>query len=214
MTVKPQPQIQLIPSDLQSETHVERLILQRIACGWHEEYVRDLWCKQQKEGHKSLYWIVRLSPFHISPNFSPKKQKAKIEKGPYTIPPNPLAHNHPQQSIPLANTPKTSIPDIKNKLPSSFVPIGHIALDLDGADAKGKLSDDLQNVFRISNFYISIAPQGLKLGSLAMDEIENLAMGKGRAALVLCTAAEEYSGRTEKFRAMGKEMPVVSFSFG
>lgn len=46
-----------------------------------------------------------------------------------------------------------------------------------------------------------------------MDEVERLAVGKGRGGLVLSTADEVYEGREEKHVAMGRVLPVVSFSF-
>ncbi|CAG8958142.1 hypothetical protein HYFRA_00000490 [Hymenoscyphus fraxineus] len=197
MTIIPPTQIQLIPWDPNSEEHINRLILQRLACGWGAENVRETWCKQQQEGHKSLHWIV-LKPTPQTP----------LQLTTHLT-------SFPQESTPLPyptspNTPHSSHP--RSEEHSSFIPIGHISLDADEADPPGKLSYDLQNVFRITAFYISKPLQGLKVGSLAMDEVERMAKGRGRKALVLSTAADEYPGREGRFVAMGKTLPVHSVS--
>lgn len=101
MTVPSQPpKIQLIPWDPYSEEHIERLILQRIACGWHEDFVRNIWCQQQKEGHKSLFWIVRPS-FNIShQQIVWKEKKLRFKKGPHTLPHNIHPPNNPPPQFP------------------------------------------------------------------------------------------------------------------
>lgn len=59
--------IQLIPWDPESGDHVQRLIQQRIACGWNEEMVEPDWREQQRLGHKSIHWVVR-SPHFLVPS--------------------------------------------------------------------------------------------------------------------------------------------------
>ena len=49
--------VELIPWDAQSESHVERLRQQRLACGWRAESV-DEWRQKQLEKKKALHWIV------------------------------------------------------------------------------------------------------------------------------------------------------------
>ena len=51
----------LIPWDPDAPAHVERLRLQRVACGWKVEYV-DAWRALQREGKMGLHWIVSDSP--------------------------------------------------------------------------------------------------------------------------------------------------------
>lgn len=47
----------LVPWDPDSRAHVERMIRQRIACGWDSEVVPK-WQAQQREGKKNLQWVV------------------------------------------------------------------------------------------------------------------------------------------------------------
>lgn len=51
------PQIILIPWDPISPEHVERLVQQRIACGWDYECV-EAWKKPQESGKLNNQWIV------------------------------------------------------------------------------------------------------------------------------------------------------------
>lgn len=47
----------LIPWDPDSPAHVERMRLQRVACGWKVENV-DSWRTLQRESKMGLHWIV------------------------------------------------------------------------------------------------------------------------------------------------------------
>lgn len=49
--------VTLVPWDPDSPAHVDRLIKQRIACGWKQEYV-EKWRDQHREGKIGLHWIV------------------------------------------------------------------------------------------------------------------------------------------------------------
>lgn len=51
------PSLILIPWDPDSPEHVDRLVQQRIACGWKREYVEN-WQDQQREGKIGLHWVV------------------------------------------------------------------------------------------------------------------------------------------------------------
>jgi hypothetical protein len=51
-------QVRLMPWDPDSIEHVQRLIDQRIACGWKSELVPQ-WISPQKEGKIAIQWIVR-----------------------------------------------------------------------------------------------------------------------------------------------------------
>lgn len=60
------PQIVLIPWDPTSPEHVERLVRQRIACGWDSECVES-WRKAQENGKLNNQWIVNiLSQTHFT----------------------------------------------------------------------------------------------------------------------------------------------------
>jgi hypothetical protein len=52
------PQALLIPWDPASSAHIQRLVQQRIACGWDHEAVEG-WKALQESGHFNLQWIVR-----------------------------------------------------------------------------------------------------------------------------------------------------------
>ena len=53
----PAAQIQLIPWDPESPDHVERMIQQRIACGWKHDKIEG-YRKLQREGKVALQWVV------------------------------------------------------------------------------------------------------------------------------------------------------------
>lgn len=60
------PQIILIPWDPFSVEHVERLIRQRVACGWKQECVAS-WRKVQEKGEINIQWIVNIPLYHNLP---------------------------------------------------------------------------------------------------------------------------------------------------
>ncbi|KAL2755368.1 hypothetical protein ACRALDRAFT_1064493 [Sodiomyces alcalophilus JCM 7366] len=49
----------LIPWDPESDEHVERLVQQRIACGWNADKVASEWKEDQLAGRKCIYWIEK-----------------------------------------------------------------------------------------------------------------------------------------------------------
>ncbi len=49
----------LIPWDPDSPEHIHRMVKQRIACGWKQDYVEG-WRDQQREGKIGLHWIVSI----------------------------------------------------------------------------------------------------------------------------------------------------------
>ena len=61
------PQVLLIPWDPASPEHVQRMVQQRIACGWDQEAVEG-WKAAQESGKLNLQWIVSNLPHlpHIS----------------------------------------------------------------------------------------------------------------------------------------------------
>jgi 7-cyano-7-deazaguanine synthase in queuosine biosynthesis len=74
-------QIQLIPWDPESPAHVERMIQQRIACGWKHDKIegyRDL----QREGKVTLQWVVSLEmSHHVIILISPRYWQMKTQIG-------------------------------------------------------------------------------------------------------------------------------------
>jgi hypothetical protein len=61
VTPTKKPKVQLIPWDPASPEHIQRLIQQRIACGWDREAVEGRWKAAQESGEFNLQWIVCFS---------------------------------------------------------------------------------------------------------------------------------------------------------
>lgn len=53
-----EPRVELVPWDHDSSEHVERMYLQRLACGWRSEEVHEQWVELCQKGRKTLYWVV------------------------------------------------------------------------------------------------------------------------------------------------------------
>ncbi len=49
--------VNLIAWDPESPAHIERMVQQRIACGWKIDYV-ERWRVLQREGKMAIQWIV------------------------------------------------------------------------------------------------------------------------------------------------------------
>jgi hypothetical protein len=60
-------QVLLIPWDPASPEHVQRLVQQRIACGWDYEAVEG-WTAAQERGEFNLQWVVSTLP-HLTSHF-------------------------------------------------------------------------------------------------------------------------------------------------
>jgi len=119
----------------------------------------------------------------------------------------------PSESSPLTDTAVSlSGSSITPKVKSPFVPVGHICLDSDGADPVGKLSYRIENIYRITNFYVSRALQGSGVGGLAMDALESMAEGRPFYAktLALNTAANDFEGWEVSYNAIEVPLPKVS----
>lgn len=56
----------LIPWDPNSTKHFERMVAQRVACGWKQDYVEG-WRQLQREGKIGLHWIVGVYITHALP---------------------------------------------------------------------------------------------------------------------------------------------------
>lgn len=55
----PKATIKLVPWDPESDSHIQRLVEQRKACGWAAEQVPQLWRDAHLAGTKCIWWIVR-----------------------------------------------------------------------------------------------------------------------------------------------------------
>ncbi|RDL37374.1 uncharacterized protein BP5553_04807 [Venustampulla echinocandica] len=196
-------QVTLVPWDPDSEHHVRRLILQRIACGWHQEFVEGEWSKLQRQGHKSLQWIV-LSD--ADPATKAELLKRHIDA-------------FPEEGSPLIDSAHSlggKVRKDSDHLAGSFIPVGHISLDGDGADPAGPLSYGLKDVYRIANFYASWELQSTGLGRAAMDALENMAVAEPLFAktLALCAISDETDQDEERNTALGRPKTGVLISLG
>lgn len=50
--------VEFIPWDAESPEHIQRLIQQRVDCGWHSGLVDGPWKEAHQAGTKCIYWIV------------------------------------------------------------------------------------------------------------------------------------------------------------
>ncbi|KAI1420664.1 hypothetical protein F5Y12DRAFT_105189 [Xylaria sp. FL1777] len=165
----------LIPWDPDSQDHVDRMKLQRIACGWKVEQV-DSWKDPQRKGQAGLHWVV-LHPDHPD-------TPARLEKH---------FAAYPNEVEALSDTCKTILgrPHKPDPLFRNFYPVGHIALD--SVTPHAELETSLSNgILSLMNFYISNALQGRGLGGAAMDYCEKMAREEfGAKAITLETIANE-----------------------
>ncbi|CZS91151.1 uncharacterized protein RCO7_01467 [Rhynchosporium graminicola] len=190
------PEVQLVPWDFTSSEHVERLLEQRIACGWDSEAVEG-WRIKQKSGAFNLQWIV------ISE--TDPERVAKL-----------LKHTSAYPSE------ITSIPDTalsyggKTRTISSpqhfFIPVGHICLGPVSAHYDDVKEPFPEGSYWISNFYVSRALQSTGLGRAAMDTVESIATSEPLNATVLGLNAINKIDieREEKYEALGLPIPPVT----
>ncbi|KAF4630044.1 hypothetical protein G7Y89_g8094 [Cudoniella acicularis] len=181
VTLKKVPQIDLVPWDPDSPSHVERLTQQRVACGWDVNRVQK-WATQQREGYKFIYWIV----LSDSPTTSDPQTASSWLTKHLTL--------YPTESTPLTPSSPSSSPSA----PQIFIPLGHISLDTSALDvSRGRLTYDLPSptAYRVTTFYVSRSVQGSGIGRLAMDRIEGMASDpKGQfkaSVLAISTALDD-----------------------
>lgn len=62
-----EPRIDLVPWDYDSPAHVERMYIQRLACGWRSEEVHTKWVELSRAKKKTLYWVVSVFSLFLSP---------------------------------------------------------------------------------------------------------------------------------------------------
>ncbi|KAI3328184.1 hypothetical protein F4824DRAFT_429428 [Ustulina deusta] len=187
--------VYLIPWDPDSQEHVDRMKLQRIACGWKVEQV-DGWKDAQRKGHAGLHWVV-LHPDHPE---TPSRLERHFAA-------------YPNEVEALSDTCKTILgrPHTSDPLVPFFHPIGHIALD--SVTHEPELQTSRSNgILSIMNFYISTALQGCGLGGAAIDHCEKMAKGEfGAKAITLETIAnEECRADSPRRIAMKRPIPTVT----
>ncbi|KAI1186345.1 hypothetical protein F5B17DRAFT_366588 [Nemania serpens] len=189
------PAVYLIPWDPNSQGHVDRMKLQRIACGWKVEEV-DGWRDAQRQGHIGLHWVV-LHPDHPE---TPSRLKTHLAA-------------HPNEAEPLLDTCTAILgrPHKPDPLISSFSPVGHIALDAvtSTPELETSLSD---GILSLMNFYISTALQNLGLGGVALSYCEKMAKEElGAKAITLATIANEEC-RVDSPRRIAMKRPIPTIT--
>ncbi|KAK8050714.1 hypothetical protein PG994_012444 [Apiospora phragmitis] len=186
------PAILLVPWDPDSPAHVERMRLQRVACGWKQDGAES-WRPLQREGKIGLHWIV-LSPSHPETASRLAAHKAQF----------------PSEAAPLRDTSRSILgwphmvhPDIAaaaaaaagdgdgDRDRDTFVPVGHISLD--GWHADPSLGTSAAaGVYSLTTFYVSRAMQGVGIGGAAVAECERMAKEDfGAKAMTLDTISNE-----------------------
>lgn len=195
--------VDLIPWDPDSPSHVERLFNQRIACTWNSEYVES-WREKQRQGVITLQWIVRIIPIHnLSP---PSKLTSTHQVLPITDPArDDLINRHitlyPLEAEQLLDsaTAFNAQPRTPPSPPHSFLPIGHIALEVQPSSPSSP-----STTYKISGLYISSPLRSFGLGRASMDTIEALASSPPISAkkLTLEVMANEYPGKEERNAAL------------
>jgi hypothetical protein len=76
------PLFLLIPWDTASPEHVQRLVQQRIACGWDYDAVEE-WKRRHESGNLNLQWIVSTLPHfpsHFRNSDFPRSSKTLIPR--------------------------------------------------------------------------------------------------------------------------------------
>ncbi|ETS73529.1 hypothetical protein PFICI_14475 [Pestalotiopsis fici W106-1] len=159
--------IALIPWDPDSTAHVERLRLQRIACGWKIAKV-DEWKDLQQSGKIGMHWIA-LTPSHL-------ETSSRLQKH---------IKAFPDESTPLADTCRVvlSRPHTPDPQFDKFIPIGHISLDVVTTFPELRASA-ADGVYSINSFYISRSLQRGGLGAAAMVACERIARTVFRAKTI------------------------------
>lgn len=183
--------VYLIPWDPNSQDHVDRMKVQRIACGWKLEQV-DGWRGKQKKGHAGLHWVV-LNPDHPDTPLRLERHFA----------------GHPDEVKALLDSCDMILgrPHKADPLVPFFFPIGHIALD--AVTVETELETSLDNgILSIMNFYISNALHNLGLGAAALDRCEKMAKEEfGAKAITLETIANE-EVRVDSPRRIALKRPI------
>ncbi|KAL2208266.1 hypothetical protein CC79DRAFT_1397678 [Sarocladium strictum] len=151
------PTVALVPWDPNSETHIQRMVDQRLACGWHAPIVATDWKKAHIEGLKCLYWIVFPEQEPYREPFLKKHIKA-----------------YPKEAEELADTCETLLGKPRIPTRAKFLPVGHIALDRRDVHAAETTNLDIprSDSYWIKSLYASYVLQGIGLGRATMDIAE------------------------------------------
>ncbi|KAG4419632.1 hypothetical protein IFR04_007229 [Cadophora malorum] len=190
------PQVKLVPWDFTSPEHVERLIQQRIHCGWDSERVES-WRPKQESGEFNLQWIV-LSDDDPLKDDKVLKHTSEYPSESKLLQDTALSFGGKPRIIPLPQ--------------ASFIPVGHICLGPTPAHYDDPKEPFAKGSYWISNFYVSRAVQSSGLGRAAMDTAERIATSEPLNARLLGLNAinKEDPDCEEKYKALN--LPIPPFS--
>ncbi|KAF9878427.1 hypothetical protein CkaCkLH20_03919 [Colletotrichum karsti] len=204
--------VQLVPFDPESPDHADRMLQQRIECGWHFDKVHA-WKEDQRSGLKCIYWIS------IHP--SDPDAESKLSKHTTLFP--KVRHPHPpiltgtqmisQEKEPLKDTASSIRSTPRTPTETAFIPVGHISLDVDNpAATRLALPIPAENLYWIKSLYVSYALQSSGIGRAAMDEVEAMATREPLRArvLMLDTVCKEDQHREEMVAQVQGRPPAMS----
>ncbi|KAL7784891.1 hypothetical protein V8C37DRAFT_395018 [Trichoderma ceciliae] len=189
--------VELIPWDPNSEAHFQRLYEQRVACTWDQDLIEE-WKGKVLEGKKFLYWI-KLSD-HLAGKDDLLAQHAT---------------RYPSEKEALVDTATILAATSRTPTSESFVPIGHIALDI--YPERNTQFSLPQSTVWIKSLYVSWAIQAGGFGRAAMHQIEHLASLPPLSAttMALDTVTKEFQATDESMtifqKLRGKGMGMESF---
>ncbi|TFB03399.1 hypothetical protein CCMA1212_004429 [Trichoderma ghanense] len=189
--------VDLIPWDPENSSHCARLFDQRVACTWDEELIEE-WKGKVREGNKLLYWIT------INDDL-PAKQDLLARH----------IARYPNEKEPIVDTAQELGKSPRTPTSESFIPIGHIALDLyPDRNEQFKLP---QSTVWIKSLYISWAIQAGGFGRSAMHQLERLATQPPLRAttMALDTVTKLFQATPESIaifnKIRGAEIPAGQF---
>ncbi|KAI8956259.1 hypothetical protein F4801DRAFT_7859 [Xylaria longipes] len=148
--------IEIIPWDHSSPEHVQRMINQRIACGWRADEVRE-WVESAEMGGRTFYWAVLAEDV--------PDRNALLERH---------IASHPKEKEHLRDTASKIRLAARQPTGRDFMPVGHVALDVHDAQEDAKLGLPPSTVW-VHQLYISSALQGGGYGAATMAKVEIIA---------------------------------------
>ncbi|PNP45672.1 hypothetical protein TGAMA5MH_02897 [Trichoderma gamsii] len=179
--------VELIPWDPDSDIHAQRLYEQRVACTWDQDLI-DEWKVKVREGKKFFYWIK------LSDDFAGKDELIAKHIAKY-----------PTEKEAIVDTATTLAKSPRTPTLTTFMPIGHIALDL--YPERNTQFSLPQSTVWIKSLYISRTMQSGGFGRSAMYQIEHLATCPplNATTMALDTSTKEYQ-TTPQYLAYHSEM--------
>ncbi|KAI1385247.1 uncharacterized protein F4822DRAFT_338635 [Hypoxylon trugodes] len=157
MTSKIAAKVELVPWDHTSDAHRERLVQQRIGCGWMEDAI-EAWRDMTVKGTKTMYWILLADDYPDRDGLIAAHTK-----------------RYPQEAIPIVDSASIhwGLPRQASQQP--IIPIGHIGLGL-RPEKNVELGLPARGSVWIGPLYVSWALQGTGLGRATMRAAESLAL--------------------------------------